>query len=232
MKETIREILDVNDRSFKVPALEYVDLDEMLKHATKEQIVSKLNGYMHAHGSNGDARAIVVDVVNKMSGIPFKTEKKKVGDKETTVRTESDAIYVRRAFAENPKLSFDLVEKEVQRQAKGYTTKDAEGKEVIVAPIGVDLRKAEPSVKKPKVLAQKVKDEAVRFFKGELKLDRFIAAYGKLFNGEVFAKLPNVADTDDAQITHLGWAIDRYNKAKEAAAKAQIEAAKAKEFAA
>jgi len=232
MKETIREILDVNDRSFRVPALEYVDLDEMLKHATKEQIVSKLNGYMHAHGSNGDARAIVVDVVNKMSGIPFKTEKKKVGDKETTVRTESDAIYVRRAFAENPKLSFDLVEKEVQRQAKGYTTKDAENKEIIVAPIGVDLRKAEPSVKKPKVLAQKRKDQAVLFLTGKLKLDKFTAAFGKLFNGETFALLPNVKNDSDEQITHLGWALDRYDRAKEAAAKAAIEAQNAKEFAA
>ena len=239
MKEVLSEILEVGERSFNVPVLVYENKAEMNKHATDDVIVERLNGYLRAHGTNSDARALVVSVVQELSSIPFKTSPVTKDGKVVQERDETDKKYVARAFAEKPDLSFDKVEKEVQRRARGYTYKDKEGKDVVVDPIATDLRKAEPSVKAPKKLSQRRKDQALAFITGKptadgkvLKLDKFIAAFAKMFKGESFALDAAVAKDDIKNIEALGWALERYDKKREDDARAARAAQDAKDFAA
>lgn len=239
MKEVLSEILEVGERSFNVPVLVYENKAEMNKHATDDVIVERLNGYLRAHGTNSDARALVVEVVKEMSGIPFITKAVTKDGKTIQERDETDKKYVARAFAEKSDLSFDKVEQEVQRRARGYKYKDKDGKEVEVAAIATDLRKAEPSVKKPKTLSQRRKDQALCFLTGKptpegkvLKLDKFISLFAKMFKGETFALDATVAKDDVKNVELLGWALERYDKKREEDAKALRAAQDAKDFAA
>lgn len=248
MKEVLSEILEVGERSFNVPILIYENKAEMNKHATDDVIVDRLNGYLRAHGTNSDARALVVAVVQEMSKVAFVTKDVNKDGKVIKERDETDKKYVARAFATTPSLSFDAVEKEVQRRARGgYPLLDekgnqviVDGKPVMVAPIATDLRKAEPSVKKPKTLSQRRKDQALAFITGKpfgekqvvLRLDKFIAAFGKMFKPETFALDATIPKDDVKNIEALGWALERYDKKRDDDAKAARAAQDAKDFAA
>jgi hypothetical protein len=230
MKEVLREINNINGRAFKLPALEYENLAEMTKHAPEADIVKRLNGYMHAHGSNGELRGLLTEVVQDLTKVPFlqKGTGEKVDGKEVTERDmtlDSDDKYVKRALALRPEVTFDAVEAETARRARGYKTKDAEGKEVIVEPVSVDLRKREAGPKAPAKLAQKYKDQALLFLTGKQNLDKFAAAFGKKFNGEKIELKAGVAKDSPENVELVGWTCKRwYDKiAEEAAAKATKE---------
>lgn len=174
MKEVIKELLGVGDKSFKVPILEYVDIEEVNKHAGDNSlVVKKLNGYLHAHGTFSDARALIVDAVKELSGIGFIT--KDTGEKDAAGKPimerdwdkDSDKKYVARVLTQKPDL-FDRVQSLVTSRARGYKYKEADGKEVEVPALATDIRQRPPSIKGPKVLPAKYKEAAEVFIKTKL----------------------------------------------------------------
>jgi hypothetical protein len=232
MKEVIKELIEVGDRAFQVPILEYSDMKEMQGHATEATIVQKLNNFLHAHGSFSDGRDLIVDVTNELTKVPYlmkKTDKKDSKGNVIEEWAETAKTYVNRALTVNKKVSFDDVQKEVTRRARGYIIKDAEGKEVKIEALAVDLRKRE-SVAKPRTLAQKFKDNAVEFLTGKKSLEKFSKAFQNKFSEPLV--LPNTKTlSDPLNIEALGWALKRWDMKFLEELEAKRAAEQAKEFA-
>src|SRR5947207_4024792 len=181
MKEQVFEMLSFQDKAFKVPTLVYeseLEADTAAGH--KGAMLAEANKNLAYRGSHPKGRRIITEIVQEFTGIKFNmvtVEVEKDGKKvKEQVRDpkDTDAVYVKRALATNPAL-FDSVQTEVYKRCRGYKTKDAEGKELIIPALAVDIKESE---RVPKVLklAQKYKDIALAFIKGERSLSKFNAA--------------------------------------------------------
>jgi hypothetical protein len=208
MIEVIKEVLSVNDKPFLVPMKFYESVEEAdLAAGKKGACLEECNLNLAYRGTYADARSLIVSIVQDWSQVPFTmvdTGEKDAAGKPILERDpkDTDAKYVKRVFALG-KLSFDEVQAEVTRMARGHKYKDAAGNEIEEPALAVDIKATERKGG-PKKLAQKWKDYALSYLKGEKNLDKFIAACKRELG--VDFKLP-VPDNklDATNVEPLGW---------------------------
>jgi len=224
MKEVIKEVLNI-----KVPILEPDSLKEATAQAgSEEKLLTRLNGYGHAHGSFGDARELIVEVVQELTKVPFLTQKVKVKkdgkEVEVTERDwdkDSDKKYVARALAATPAVTLAQVESLVQIRARGYKAKDKEGKEYEVSPLAVSFAARVPKEKGPKTLPAKYKTQALTLITTKLipggaavleKLNKWFASKGV----GAFTPIAGQPLDSDANVEALGWLAKAEVESREA----------------
>jgi len=214
MKVEIKESLKVGEKSFKAPVLVYENYAELLKDAGSEQaVVDKMNTWLHHHGSAGEVRDLIVDIVEEVSGVKPTETKIKKGDKEVTKR-EDPMPYVLRVVGAKPEL-FDKVQGVLDKKARGYEYKDEQGVVQKVGPIRVDASKRPPAQKGPKKLADKWKEVATNFINGSKSLEKFNKALKGAGLNE-FAYAADVPKNDPKNIEALGWLCKAYQDAQDA----------------
>lgn len=222
MKEVIKELLDDGKgNSFKVPVLEYETVDEADKAAGKVgACLQECNNNLHYRGTFADGRDLIVECTQEVTQVAFLTVEKEVekdGKKsKVTIRDfdkDSDAKYVKRALALKPD-AFAAIQKIVEQRARGYTYKDEKGVAIQVPAIATDIT---VKVRQPKVLklAQKYKDIALLFLKGEKDIKKFVAACAK-FSIPAWTPTAGVSPTDDSNVTSLGWVLKAFQEAQDA----------------
>jgi len=215
MKVEIKKALSLGERAFTAPVLVYENLEELTKAAKDPNlIVSRLNSFLHAHGSAADLRELVFDVTeefSKVAPIQKPTGKKKDGQELTK---QEDALpYVTRVLGAKPEL-FDKIQLEVTRRAKGYKATDENGKEVVVPALSVDITMAVRTSGGVKKLATKLAAVALSFLKGEKNLDKFNKASAQ-YGIAPFVVDKTVPATDEKNVQALGWVLKAYNSARE-----------------
>lgn len=222
MKVEIKDSLKVGERAFKAPVLIYDSYAELLKDAGSEQaVLDKMNGWLHHHGSAGEVRDLITDIVEEVSGVkPTVTEKKK-GDKTVKVQ-ENPFDYVLRVVGAKPEL-FDKVQGVLDNKARGYEYKDEQGVVQKVGPVRVDASKRPPAQKGPKKLADKWKEVALAFINGEInpatKKPRSLANFNKALSQtglNEYVPTEGVAKTDPKNVESLGWLCKAYQDAQDA----------------
>ena len=175
MNKVSKEVL-----GFNVPMEEYGSLKEAIAHAGgEEQLLAQVNGWLHAHGTFGDGRSVIEDVVRLLTGVPFATTKKTVDGKEVSVRDPKDTtkIYVARALASKP-IDKAKIEAEVAKRAAGGKHLDGDGKEAVYSPIKTDASPVTRSGSGGK-LAKKYTDAASKFIANPAALKSFSAKLTK-----------------------------------------------------
>lgn len=214
MKEEIREVLGVGERSFKVPMLVYESMDEADKAAGKQGAALKeMNNNLLYRGTYSDARSLIVDVVQRLSKVPVKMRPTGEKDKDGKPIMErdpadSDKKYVERAFADG-KLDFDKVEAEVQKIARAGVKK-ADGTWEW-EPLAADISQRERKPAGPKKLADRWKNIATEFLTGKKNLK---ALNKRLEEFNIGAFTPTGDATKDAEA--LGWKCKAYQDAQDA----------------
>ena len=214
MNVEIKESLKVGERAFKAPVLVYENYAEILKDAgSEEKVVAKFNAWSHAHGSAGEVRDLIVDIVEEVSGVKPNETKIKKGDKEVTKR-EDPLPYVLRVVGAKPEL-FDKVQAVLDKKARGYEYKDEQGVVQKVGPIKVDASTRPPAQKGPKKLADKWKEVALSFINGTKSLDKFNKALANAGLNQ-FATDKTVAKDDPKNVEALGWLCKAYQDSQDA----------------
>lgn len=217
MKVEIKESLKVGERAFKAPVLVYETLDEALKAAgSQEVVVNRLNGFLHAHGSAGDLRDLIVETLEEVSGVaPLQKDTgKKSKDGKPIMEVEKELAYVSRVISAKPDL-FDKVQASLDKKARGYKAKDEQGKEYEVPALQVDIKLRPPAQKGPKKLADKWKEVALAFLQGKKSLEKFNKALGAA-GLNTFTAAEGVAKDDVKNVEALGWLCKAYQDAQDA----------------
>ena len=225
MKVEIKESLAVGERVFKAPVLVYENWDEVTKAAgSVETPVQRLNAFLHAHGSAGDLRDLIMDIVEEVSKVkPIETPTgQKTSKGEVITKREKEAVYVKRVISAKPEL-FDEVQKILDQRAKGYTYKDEKGNEVKVDPLAVDISVRAKGPSKGKTLAAKWKEIATNFLLAKVNpktgkpynLGSLNKEFKK-FNVPEFVAVEGEKPESDANVEKLGWLCKQYIDAKDA----------------
>lgn len=192
----------------KYTAQGYSSVAEMTADAGGEdKLVDRMNGFLVAHGTNGEARAIAVDVVSKATGVTRKT--KPVLDKDGKPKTkdgkpvvavdESEQKYIDRALATKG-ITIESLQAEFAKQVAAANDK---------AGLRCDLRKAVREPAAPKKLPEKYLAAAKARIEHK-KFDDVIKGAKKYLNEDV-----TPASLTDAEA--LGWLCKRVWDAKTAA---------------
>ena len=224
MKTVILKSITVGDKQFTAPANEYSTIAEMIADAGgEEKLVAKVNGFLHAHGTLGDVRSELTDIVQELTKVKFLTITKSVvkDGKTSTVEVrdnakDSDAKYIPRALALVPTVTFDQVQTELTRRAKGYSIKDETGATVEIPPFAASCKPRAVTERKPKALPANFRDVAVNMVNDPAKLTKFQAALKKL-GMEPFTPVGEL--NTEANIVALGWLAKAWSVAVAEAAK-------------
>lgn len=222
MKEEIRDVLGVGDTSFKVPMLVYESVDEADKAAGIVGAgVKEMNNNLLYRGTYAEARSLIVDIVQELSKVAFLT--KDTGEKddkgapifERDQQKDSDAKYVERAMLLAPNVTVAQVQAEITKRARGYKTKDAEGKDVEVPALAADITQRERKPGKPPKLAQRWKDTALSFLSGKRDVTKAIALIKKTINKDFVSPVATPKD-DPKNVEALGWLMKETQDAQDA----------------
>lgn len=224
MKTVNKKLLKVGDKAFELPIAEFETLAEAHASSGSEAAtLAKLNSFVHAHQTFGDARAIIDEVVHEITKVPYLTvpvmkdgKQVVVDGKPATERDwakDSEKAYVQRALAANPD-KFDACQKEAARRAAGYTYKDEAGKEVVVPALATSLKVRPPSGPKVKKLPQKFLDLALEFLTGKRDLKKFNAA-AKGVGVDPFTPDAKFAKDGVENQTALGWVCKAFYDAQD-----------------
>lgn len=197
MKEVIKDVLDL-----KVPTLVYETLDEAVAASNKETVLARLLDYLTFHGSNGDARSLIVDVVTEVTKekpLETPTGKNNADGSPIMQVSETDGKFVARALALHPE-DKEAIQELVTERARGY--KDAAGEDI--EPIQVSVKAREPRSSKPKKLpGDYLATAQACLAKGNQ--DKLVALIKRDLQENVVLTGDQTKDADT-----LGWAIRKH----------------------
>lgn len=203
MKEELKKVLD-----FDCPTLVYESIEEVEKDGGAPGTALRIvNDYLVFHGSNADARDLIVDIVKELTEVPQKTKQVKKGDKMVEVVDEKDSLYVARALAENTAVTREDVQEILSTRARGY--KDGQGNEV--AAIAASAKQRE-RVAGPVKLPALYREKATAIVGDEAREQR-LAKFLKDDLGKTLT-LPELDGTDEAKekrILAIGWAVREHS---------------------
>lgn len=209
------------DKVLTFPVLEFATMDEA--HASSgspENTLKKVNAWSHAHGTRGEARGIIDDILVEISGIAPKSaalvkdgKPVLVDGKPAMERTEKEEEYAKRCLATTPAL-FDKLQAELTRRCNGYKVKGEDGKEVEVVPLATSMAVRVSTGPKVTKLAQKYIDAALLFLTGKKNLDKLNKAFGAA-SIPAFKLLPDVAKDGTENATALGRLIKAWQESQD-----------------
>lgn len=209
------------DKVLTFPVLEFATIDEA--HASSggpDSTLKKVNAWSHAHGTRGEARGIIDDILVEISGIAPKSaalvkdgKPVLVDGKPAMERTEKEEEYAKRCLATTPAL-FEKLQAEVTRRCNGYKVKGDDGKEVEIAPLATSMAVRVSTGPKAKKLAQKYLDAALLFLTGKKNLDKLNKAMVAA-GVSAFKVLPDVAKDGVENQTALGWLIKAWQDSQD-----------------
>lgn len=208
------------DKVLTFPALEFATLDEA--HASSgspDNTLKKLIAWCHAHGTRGEARGIIDDILVDISGIkPKEAQVQKDGKplladgKPVMERTEKEEEYARRVMAAKPEL-FDKLQAELNRRCAGCTEK-VDGKDVVVPPLATSLKARVSTGPKAKKLSQKYLDAALLFLTGKKNLDKLQKAF-KASGVDQFVPVEGAAKDGPENQQRLGALFKAWTEAQD-----------------
>jgi hypothetical protein len=222
MKTEIKESLRVGQRVFSAPVMVYSSIEEAKTAAGgEENLLRRLNGFLHAHGTAADLRDLIREIVEEVSKVkPTETPTGKKNAKgEPITKLEDAQPYVARVLTKSPEL-FDTAQKLLDQRAKGYT-RDGEQ----IPPLQVDASFRPPAQRGPKKLAQKWKEIALSFLRGDInpvtKKPRDIANLNKAckavgLGGFVLSAEEAKNKLDEKVVERLGWLCKAYQDSRDA----------------
>lgn len=214
MKEVINEVLDL-----KVPMLYYASVAEADQAAGRaDAALDECNKNLAYRGAYAEARDLICDVAEELSGIPRKTKpslddkgqpRKNAAGEDLFVVDEKESIYVARVLAAGT-ITKEQLQDLVAKRARGYKTADGSD----VGPIAVDITERVKAAPKPKKLPDTLKSAAKQLL-GKHDDAKINKTLGKFLPAE---KAVFVRTNDEAKdVETLGWLIREYQAAKLAA---------------
>lgn len=233
MKESIRNSLTVGEKPFTAPVQFYSTMEEINKAAGDVQIpVDRLNGWLHAHGTAGDLRDLIVEATIEVTGQKPKETKSGKKDKKGAdiMVVEHDTVFVNRVVPSDPTF-FDKIQKLVTQRARGLTHWDSDKKAYVETAKGeegkyalaVDISRKISTGGKGKELAKKWTEMALNFILGrenpKTKKPYNMAGLQKALKAQLDEEYTPVAGIpkDDAQnVDRLGRLCKAYSEALEA----------------
>ena len=208
MKIEVRDVLSINDESFKIPMGVYESFAEADKDANSEGAgLREMNNNLLYRGTYQEARSLIVEVVQRVTKVAPLTED--TGEKDEAGKailevSEKDGAYVARALA-TAKMTVAQLQAEVDKACKAAN--DGAG-------LRADIRARAKKPAGPKKLAEKFKTIATSFLSGVKDIAKLNAVLSKTL-GKSFTKTGNV----DADAIALGWLCKEYADAQDAFAK-------------
>lgn len=211
MKEVINEVLDL-----KVPMLFYESVEEGDRAAGRSgAVLDECNKNLAYRGAYADARDLICNVAEELSGLPRKT--KTLTDDKGEVRKDSEgnpltevdekeSIYVARVLASG-KLSKEDLQAAVESRARGY--RDSDGKDV--AAIAVDIKQRERKAPKAKKLSATL-IEAAKKLLGKADDGKISKQLSKYLEGDAAVFVRTSDEAKDVET--LGWRIKAFQEAK------------------
>ncbi len=208
MKPVTVSTLSHGEFTFQVPILYYKSVQEGDTAAgVVGTLLKEANLNLDYRGARADARALLVDIVQELTGVePLTVD---TGEKDAQGQpifevTENDGKYVQRALNTKPNVTDAKVQSELTRRANGYTAADG----TVVPALAVDAKQRERKPTGPKKLTQKYISlaQTVLASKNAKGVAKFFADVKAAINKEFKPTGDAVVDA-----TSLGWIIREFD---------------------